>query len=323
MNKLISITLLLLAMTFTLVACGGEEPAASAPTAEPPTPTAEPALPTPIPATQTAVPLPTSAPTDAAVVEPADNADVDALVEALNTVGALTAYRFELEMSGSGGELALVGAGDENTPLVVVEGAFDGQNTQFTMKGVFASFMGLDPEQGLQVITVDGQSYIRGPIPLLGAPEDIWYVTDDAQSSITEPPLQTDSFIDPLTTNDVDPAAFTIIGEETLDGQQCTVYRGDEEMLMGVMEDMSSSDSVPPVTETDQVQNAEIKFWICADGYLHQMDMFVEGVDETNPDELMSITMMMRLFDHNGDITITPPADAAPLEVPSFDSTTP
>jgi hypothetical protein len=305
MHRSFRIALFVGVFSLLLAACGSQPVA---------TPTATPAPPTATPVPPTATP------------EPAANSGTGgdeasrALLAALKQSQEAQTYQVEMVMSGKGDFAAEIPGADPNQeiPLFNVSGKFDGQNSQFALKGMVASFMGSDTENGIEFIVVDGQNYVRGPLPLLGATENKWYILDESMGSVAQPPLRSDQMLESLSGEDVNFSGLVKSGSEMVDGVQCDVYTGDKEATIQAFRGLGA-DSLPTAAETDQVEVAESKFWVCADGYFRQMQLTMEGADESNPEQMMTLNMLMKIFDFGGNFDISAPADAASLETPSFE----
>lgn len=192
-----------------------------------------------------------------------------------------------------------------------MSGEFKGEDSHFTLKGLLASFVGADPEQGMEVIVVGGESYVRGPVPLLGATEDKWYILEGEQGSVAEPPVQTDDLFSSFAGSDADLSQLESQGTEELDGQQCTVYGADREATIELIQ--SSDPESLPFGAPEDVEDAQIKIWICEDGLLHQLQFSMEGTDQDTQQE-MAFDVLLHITEFNGDVTITAPEDAEPLQ---------
>ncbi|HWQ11654.1 MAG TPA: hypothetical protein VNL77_02575 [Roseiflexaceae bacterium] len=315
----------IIALAALLTACGGQP--AAAPTAAPtstPAPTDTPApTNTPVP-TDTPAPTNTPAPTDTPI--PAAGAAGGGAAQAINAglekVKDASAYRVSIQMDASG-DLGL-GAPEvaQGGPLqlIAMEGEVAGADSHVTLKGVLSAFMGADPEQGLELITAGGKSYVRGPAPLLGATEAKWYeLPQDGSSPASS--LRSDAIVGGLTEANMDLSGFQEAGEEELDGQRCQVYTGDKEATIKAFEQVGSQ-GLPGPQSFAEVRRAELRFWICEDGYFHQLVLDTEGVPE-GQETPVAYTLTMRLYDFDADITVEAPEDAAKLETPALGLPTP
>jgi hypothetical protein len=275
--------------------------------------------------TATPLPLPTTAPTAVppteAPTQPATSTEGGPLQEALNQVKAATTYRVEMSMTGKGNfaasGTATPEAGSADTPVTLVDmkGEVNGKDAHFTMQGALTAFLGIDPEKTFEVISYNGEAYLKGPVPLLGATEEKWYKVPAQATSVAQPPLTPSSFLDSFGETGINLNDFKMTGTESLDGRTCEVYSGDKSAVVNAFSKLGGAAGA---TEEDlaSIDNAEFKFWVCADGYLHQVKMLMEGHDKANPDQKGSFEILMKIADFNTDIQITPPADATPLEIP-------
>ena len=214
-------------------------------------------------------------------------------------------------------------AGAELEPVTLVEmqGEVDGSNAHFSLKGLLTTFLGIDPANTFEVIHYEGDSFLKGPVPLLGAMEDKWYHSPcrgrQRRATTAHAQLVPRSFFGEA---GIDPAAFELAGTETLDGQTCEVYSGDKEAVVSAFSKIGGATGATQ-QDLDTIDAAEFKFWVCPDGYLHQIKMGIEGHEQDKPEEKGSFEILMKISDFDSAITITPPADAEPLTLPTFGAT--
>ena len=83
------------------------------------------------------------------------------------------------------------------------------------------------------------------------------------------------------------------------------------------MEMMGSlgSTGLPGAAELENVERADLRFWVCEDGYFHQMTLDFAGTTE-GQEEPVELALLLRLYDFDGDISVTAPADAEPIAIP-------
>lgn len=293
-----------------LVGCGGD----SEPTATPIPPTAAP----------TAVP-PTAAPqpTTAAVAPTTAATSGGTLADALNAVKGATAYRVDLSMTGEGnlgvpgGPTPIPGTENEPITLVVMKGEVNGKDAHFVLQGLLTSFLGIEPDKQFEVISAGGNAYLKGPLPLLGATEDKWYIAPPEAASVAQPPLTPGSFLDSFGETGIDPTEFKSAGTESLDGQTCEVFSGDKQAVVNAFSKLGGATGATP-EDLESIDNAEFKFWVCPDGYLHQVKLLIEGHDPANAEVAGAFQVLMKITDFDSDIQIKAPADAIELELPSM-----
>ncbi len=304
--------LLLTALTLTLVGCGG---IGAAPTPVPPTNTP---LPTPTPR-PTATPRPT--PTPVPPTQPPTPASTDVIQSGLIATADADTYRIELSFKTKGamGEGAPAASADGMIEIINLKGEVAGDNSRIVLSGFFAALLSGDPEKGTEFLTVDGTSYIRGPAPLFGAPDDAWYELPPGQQSPAET-VDPDQITGSLRGSNVDLSRFTPGGFETLDGQRCAIFVGDRETTINLLNGVNQQGTLPFAPQ--DVDQAETRLSICEDGRLHKMTIDVTGAAEGQT-EPTSVSMLLRLFDFNSEIQIVAPTDARPLEPPSMTVPTP
>lgn len=335
MQRSIVIAPFVLMIVLALTACGNTQPTATtAAQAEPsparPFPTATalstrtpiPPTRTPIPPTRTPVPTatPESKPTNTANDEAGGNA---AIRSALEQLAGVETFRMDADVSVTGAPPELM-MNMNVTPgqpvsLLHIAGAFDGQDMHMTVGGFMAAFFGADADKGLETIVSDGQSYIRGPVPLLGAPEERWYIAEQSQATLAELPTDPDAFFNDFENGDLDGFNFIKTGSEALDSQQCDVYMLEQEAILKAIQELdneTASGSMKP----EQIDTAEAKVWICADGYFHKAQITITGYTAEMPDQQVGVSVLLHMYDFNGDIAITAPGDAVPLAEPAFDA---
>ena len=236
------------------------------------------------------------------------------LFTAWNKAGTAKVYRFEFDMTMKGALGSLTGTpGPANQELSFfnMSGATNGKDQQMAMKGLLGAFLGGDPSKGFETMTVGGKTYIRGPVPMLGATENKWYVSDN-QANVS--PMQTDSLLGKSDPN-MDWTAFKKVSTESLDKRSCDVYGADKATTMKMFSSLSLKD-VPNQDALNNLDSADIKFWICDDGYVHQMTMNMAGHDAKTPSQTFSFVVKIHLYDFNSAIKITAPPSPAPLGNP-------
>ena len=260
-----------------------------------------------------AAPAPTATPTAEPTAIP--------LNDALAKVKAATAYRVDMSITGkgnfasAGGPTPVAGAEDKPITLVVMKGEVNGKDAHFTLQGILTGFLGIEPEKTFEVISSNGDAYIKGPVPLLGATEEKWYKAPANAASVAQPPLTPGAFLNSFGETGINPNDFKLTGTESLDGQSCQVFSGDKSAVVNAFSKLGGATGATQ-EDLDSIDNAEFKFWVCADGYLHQVKMLIEGHEKTKPDQKGSFEILMKITDFNTNISITPPADAIPLKLP-------
>jgi tetratricopeptide (TPR) repeat protein len=261
-----------LILLVTMTACG-VEPTLSSPTAPPPT------LSTPIAAPPVATAAPSPAPTAVAV-----------LPAWLRPTQALGAYRLSLFLKAVGEQTdGHLGEG----VIVDFTGAFqDGKAVEYRQLGATT----LE-----HVIMADGQMYVRGPVPNLGLDSPAWYQIDPALLPNADPAYDLATVLSRLL-GALDLRNLEPDGVQTIDGQMCDLYRGNEYVAQPALSrflkrspELQFDHPVPQSLRRGDIIDlfSHISIAICPDGYLHRAEVrfgVQTGDDETNWQLYLDIT---------------------------------
>jgi len=144
-----------------------------------------------------------------------------------------------------------------------LKGEVAGDNSRIVLSGFFAALLSGDPERGTEFLTADGKSYIRGPAPLFGAPDDAWYELPPDQQSPAET-VDPGQITGSLRSGNVDLSRFTPGGFETLDGQRCAIFVGDRETTTNLLTGVNQEGTLPLALQN--IDQAETRLSICEDG---------------------------------------------------------
>ena len=244
-------------------------------------------------------------------------ADGGALKAALIKTAPISVYRMDMDMSATGALASGLGGAASGTPeelsMLTLVAEVNGKDAHFTMKGLFSSFMGADPATGVEYIIVAGKSYVHGPLPMIGAKENRWYISTDTQ---TFGSLAQSQDLGALAQADM--SAFSVAGSEALDNRKCDIYGSSDKNAIAQIFQSFSPGALTGANGMEGMDSAKLKFWVCDDGYFHKMYMSFEGADKTDPTKKGGIAMSFHIYDFNAALQITAPADAAPLEQPDL-----
>jgi len=325
MRKSIILGLMSLALVLAVVACGGSEPTAvptTAAAATLPAATNAPA-PTTAPAA-TSAPAATTAPTAAstnptAATSSSGNSEFE---KALQNAKEAKVYRVDMALKASGvllgGGAGAPGASPSTEPetLMTMSGSVVNEDSDMKvgglLMGLMAGFLGFDPEKEVEFLKVGDNNYIKGT--LSGKTESEWYILEGSDDA-TQTPVSPSRLLESLEEANLKPEDFTKSGTETLDGISCDVFTADKAAVVKAFGSIGTSDE-PLDPET--VDDANLKFYICSDGYLHQMMMQLTAHEKETPANKGVFDLTMHVFDINSDIKIEEPKDAKPLEMPNF-----
>lgn len=302
--------LMLGAAAAALAACGSQPAPTAAPTAAPqPTaipPTAVPPTATPVPPTATAVP-PTATPIPPTAA-PAPKTGSGLINDVIERMSKETPYRMEMTMTAKGLP-ASAGIGD--APFIFAKGEINGKNSHMQMGGVIFSLFTGDPEKPLEMITVGEDTYVKGPAPLFGAPDNKWYTMTGGSSSVASNPAA--GIFVAKGNNQVKDSDFTKSGSETVDGKKCDIYLGSKDALQKAYDGLGTSGE-----DTAKIEAGEYKIWICDDGYLHKLSMTLK-TDFTGNGTMMDMLIVAHMYDFGSNIKIERPANPQASKAPSLD----
>ncbi|MBI4758876.1 MAG: hypothetical protein HY783_07755 [Chloroflexi bacterium] len=284
-SKVVLGAIVTLVVALSLLACSFG-PAPAAPTA---TPSA--AKPTPLPPATTPVP-----PT----LTPAPKLFGDLWTEALNKAKTATKYRMAMSFvigATEGGQF-------KEQPFIVMEGiVVDKDSHQTFTGGLLNDLLG---GAKIEMIQVGDKSYMKG-MQMFGMTDpNKWYIMSDTSQS--KPPVEPD---DMFNMAGQDLKGSKQVGTETLDGQACQVWAWDMKSIAALTGFLVAPEAKGEFSALDK---AEVKSWLCADGYVHQVAMEIAGHDAKNPAEKGSMKIKTRMWDFNNPtLSVKAPEGAVPL----------
>ena len=203
-----------------------------------------------------------------------------------------TSARFEIEAYVTGGW-------DHNVLTSKIRGEKTANDLHFVETGRDVVRMLGIPK--LEVMSLGDKGYLRGPAPIFNAPEDRWYPLEakfKALPSRASSAWQFSPGNEPL----------AVIGTTTLDGLDCQIYAPDKETARRILQreyEMSE-------TEMAEVQNVELKYSLCADGYVHHIQGITASGDPANTDLLAQVRIEVYMRDFGADIQISMSQTPAP-----------
>ncbi len=195
-------------------------------------------------------------------------------------------------------------------PFFDFTGEVDGQNSHLVSQGGFLAMLGGD-NATIEIIDAGGKEYMKG-ITMFGMTDPkVWYIQKDSSttsgfSDFTKP----DYFNDFTSGNTSD---YKKTGSESLDGQSCDVYLYNAKTLensaLGGLLGMSSDKN-----DFSVIDKAEMKVWLCGDGYVHQFTMDYEGHNSKDANSKGAMKMNIHVWDFNNSaISVQAPAGAKPM----------
>jgi hypothetical protein len=228
---------------------------------------------------------------------------VAALRAALNHTIDATVYRMALDFTlGTTGS----GAYKEQT-FLKFDGEVNGAANHVTYNGGAFNDM-LGGGDRIEVISVDGKTYLKGSALFGTADPEKWYVL--AGSAISKPPF---NLADMLAQSGADLSGASVApATESLDGQSCETWQVDISGGTGALVDIASSDETRG--DFSALDKAEGRFSRCADNYIHKLTWTVLAHNSQNTNARGSVLVVVHLFDFEAhSLAISAPPDATEL----------
>lgn len=229
----------------------------------------------------------------------------------------------QFSMEGDlGQEIPAAYSQDGKVTLLELDGQAKNKDSHISFKGVLATMLGANPDVGIEFMSVGGKTYIRGPLVFLGITDDKWYVATDANSFAPEN-TSPDQILSEFDSN-LNWSGITLAGTEQLDGQNCRTYLADKMTTLGGMQTMSdATNQLPSNFDLENIRTAETKFWICDDGYFHQMTLNIQAQNKQDATKTVGLAIIVHMYDFDGDFEIQAPPNALPWDMSKFLSVTP
>lgn len=169
----------------------------------------------------------------------------------------------------------------------------------------------------VEFISVGGKNYVHGPAPEYNAPEDKWYLLSDSAGSAS---LKVGSFVFDSWTQDL--RRVTPTQPEILDGVSCDVYVNDRIATIDAFARYYMGGPIPPDT-LDQFDEADMRFWVSQDGFLHQMKTTIRLHDPKDVEKKVRDEVLVRFSEFGKSIAITAPPGAVAIPTRVLFPTTP
>ncbi len=282
------------------------------------------------PATATATPTLGAPPTPTATatwviplapLAPPTSGATGVILAAANKSKLATSYRMEMSMSIKGelSQLTGVTGKDQELPMLTMSGEMSGSSSHVTMKGFLGLLFTGDVNKGMEMITVGGKNYVHGPMPLLGAKDNRWYILPAQQSSPVQSALEPGDLLSSFGGRDMDLSKFSQVATETFDNRRCDVYAADPATARAMFGSLSAKTQLNQgelALLDKSLADSEFKLWICDDGYFHQMRMGFTAQDPSKPSQSFGVKLLLHIYDLNSTIKIAAPTGAIPATSP-------
>lgn len=175
-----------------------------------------------------------------------------------------------------------------------------------------------NPSDGVELTLMDRTVYARGPLPLPEAREPVWYVVDQ-QPAVGAIPLMRADVALRLWTEQVDLNELRNEGPVALDDQACDLFSGGRGPALAALNGTGVSTRPGPERPVEEqmagmeVDQAEFKLWVCADGYVHQVEVHFAARQQADPAHTVKTTMLLHLWEYDGLLGVAAPIDPVPF----------
>jgi hypothetical protein len=259
-------------------------------------------------------PAPTKAPAPTKTAEPVKTADgggeaAGSLFDRVTAAKDAASYEASMTMQVKGDVIELPARGSGDAPLIEMAQIKYKDDSETVMRGLFAAMFGA--ENGVTLRTVGGKTYVRGPAPLLGAPDDAWYELEGDQAKSMSLFNPNDMLRD-MVKDDKSGKFLTKKGTEPRDGLSCDVYLADTEAVLAQNKAVGGDIS----KDFDRLDFAEVKLLMCEDGYPHFLNVQFKGASKKSPDKPSEVQIQITFKNYNNVPPIEAPADAKKAQNP-------
>jgi hypothetical protein len=200
--------------------------------------------------------------------------------------------------------------------LLSMDGRVDRDNRQFVLKGFILQFIGSLPDRGIEFITIGDKVYVHGPLPLLGARQDKWYVAPRTTQPTVTDSANPNDFIAGM--SEFSLPTMHVASQERLDNRSCTLYKGDEreaaEWFLNLGQKGGLRNSLG--AWSGQVQRGIMNVSVCDDGYIHKLETGIQVRQGASPTPNATIQINIHLNDMNIIVPIEEPTNAISLGKP-------
>lgn len=228
------------------------------------------------------------------------------IFSALEKTDAASNYRMQMDATANGS----LATGGSQSPIVLLNmtGEAVGKDSHLVMKGLAITRLTSDSAKPIELAYVGGKSYVKGPLPLLGAKESKWYVLPPNQTILRESPSELYSLFNP----GIGSSPFAKGAAEKLDGRVCDVYAADKNAAIAAFTNLGGTSQLTSSESarlTSSITTAEFKVWVCDDGYLHQIRIGFEGMDQSKSSQRFGFKVLVHIYDFGGKISVAAPAN--------------
>lgn len=237
------------------------------------------------------------------------------LEAALERTSNVSVYQMNISVRASGTVAGARGAREEI--LLDYSGEYNRENVAFVMRSPELLRQGIDSDTGIVAVRADGLTYAKGPLPVHGANEPVWYTIGSDAPSFLLPPYRLDELLRRL--GRALPLTEMARGRnETIDRRTCTVYQAGANVALTALAALGRPLIPPRAANADAsldlaIQRGVVQFWLCSDNMIRRIQVMVTGNVRQQPSNAFSTIFRIDVSNINGRITITAPAQTRTL----------
>lgn len=237
------------------------------------------------------------------------------LLESFDRTQAVSIYQMTVVIRAAG---KVAGANSAREELLVnYEGEYNGADSAYIWRTPDVARLGGDPAAGIAAVVVDGTTYGRGPLPIHGAAEPIWYNLGGEPVIFLQPRYQMPELLRRLSEG-LPLATFTRGRTETIDGRRCTAFQSNKDLAPAALtllgRPLLRPQGATPGTMLDlRITRGAVIVWHCSDGLLRRVQIVAAGTVQQQPSMVFASNIAIDLRNLNGKVTIAAPLDAQTL----------
>jgi hypothetical protein len=165
-----------------------------------------------------------------------------------------------------------------------------------------------------QVIVLGDSVYLKGLTGVAGVDPQQWYtLPTSVQAGVRRLPTA-HGLLASFDPQEFAGAGFSAAGNQGLDDEECSIWSAKQVQFVGSLLGISQGSDLQQQLGT--VDNAEVKIWICADGFIHLVTGEVNGHDAKNQADTTAVSLRFAMADFDQALAIQAPANVKPFPTP-------
>ncbi len=238
------------------------------------------------------------------------------LTAGLERTAAASAYRLSVVVRAAGTVAGARGAREE--VLTSYEGDHNGPDVSYVLRSSDLIRQGVDPATGISAVIVGGTTYGRGPLPIHGVTEPVWYNLGSEPVVLLQPRYRLDELVRRVG-DALDLATLTPGRTEAIEAQRCTAYQSGKDAVQPVLTALGRP-LTPPRASTGgalldvRIDRGAVILWHCSDGLLRRIQVVAAGSVRQQPSNVFASNVTIELRGINRRIAISAPQEAQAIQ---------